>query len=277
MSTAEARSRRRWLGPVSGRVLAVGLLALLVLPVVALALASSPDELAAGMRHRLFLPALALSARTTVVSLAIVVVTGTPLAWWLATARPRRARLVEVMVDLPIVIPPAVVGVGLLEAWGRHGLAGPLLEGLGVTIPFTTTAVIIAQVVVSGPFYVQAATTAFRKVDPDLMVVARTLGASPTAALWRVAIPVALPGLVGGAALAWARAIGEFGATLLFAGNRTGATQTMPLAVYTALESDVRAALALALVLAAAAIVLLLALRLGPSLFSRREDATGRP
>ncbi len=246
------------------RALALVLLGLLVLPIVVLAGSSSPTELAAGMQHRTFLPALALSARTTVLSLGIVVLTGTPLAWWLAVTRTRRARIVEVAIDLPIVIPPAVIGVALLETWGRHGLAGPGLDALGISIPFTTTAVVIAQVVVSAPFYVQAATTAFRSVDPEMMAVARTLGATPGAAFARIAIPVALPGLLGGAALSWARAIGEFGATLLFAGNREGVTQTMPLAIYTALESDVRAALAISLVLAAIAVVLLLALRVGP-------------
>jgi molybdate transport system permease protein len=131
----------------------------------------------------------------------------------------------------------------------------------------------MAQVVVSAPFYVQAGTSAFRRIDTDLLVVARTLGATSSQAFLRVAVPLALPGLVGGGALAWARSLGEFGATLLFAGNLSGSTRTMPLAIYTALESDVRAALALSLVLAAMAVVVLVALRAGPSAWASRRRA----
>ncbi len=247
------------------------LLTLLVLPVIALALSSGPADIAAGLSHRLFLPALALTVRTTLLSLAVVVATGTPLAWWLATSERRRARVVEMLVDLPVVIPPAVVGIALLTTFGRRGLLGPVLEAVGVNVPFTTTAVVLAQVVVSAPFYVQSASTAFRKVDLDLLLVARTLGASPTGAFVRVALPIALPGLLAGAALSWARAIGEFGATLLFAGNLPGVTQTMPLAIYGALEVDVRVAIALSLVLAAIAVLLLFVLRVVPRVLLRRR------
>ena len=266
-----APNRARPWSVVPTRLLAVGLLLLLLLPLLVLLSSSTPTDLSAGLSHPLFWPALKLSAETTIVSLLVVLVTGTPLAWWIAASRGRSARAVEMLVDLPIVIPPAVVGVALLQTYGRSGVLGPSLDVLGISIPFTTTAVIVAQVVVSSPFYVQSAATAFRKVDPDLMTVARTLGASPTQAFFRVAIPVALPGLLGGAALSWARSIGEFGATLLFAGNLPGTTQTMPLAIYTALESDVRAALAISLVLAAIAVVVLLGLRLGPRLLLRRR------
>jgi len=244
------------------------MLALLVLPLLALAVASSPAELATGVRSPLFGPALWLSARSTALSLAIVVLTGTPLAWWLAFAPGRGARIAEALVDLPIVVPPAVVGVALLETFGRRGLLGGVLTALGIQVPFTTLAVVLAQVVVSAPFYVQAAGAAFRRVDPDLLLVARTLGHPPRATFLRVAVPIALPGLVGGAALAWARALGEFGATLLFAGNLPGTTQTMPLAIYMALESDVRVAVALSLVLAAVSVLLLFVLRAAPKLWA---------
>ncbi len=256
-----------------GQALSLALLGLLLLPIAALLLSSSPADVSAGMAHRLFWPALALTMRTTLISLALIILTGTPLAWWLATTTSRRARVVEIVVDIPIVIPPAVIGVALLQALGRRGLLGPLLEQLGIVIPFTSAAVVIAQIVVAAPFYVQAAATAFRKVDADLLLTARTLGASPASAFLQLAVPIALPGLSAGAALAWARSLGEFGATLLFAGNLTGTTQTMPLAIYTALESDVRAALAIALVLAGVAVVLLFGLRVGPGLWSRwRRD-----
>jgi molybdate transport system permease protein len=250
---------------------AAPILALLVLPLVSLVVASSPSDLAAGMRSPLFGPALWLSARTTAVSLALVLVGGTPLAWWLASGSGRATRVVEAMIDLPIVIPPAVVGIALLETFGRSGLFGPMLVAFGIQIPFTTAAVVLAQVVVSAPFYVQAAAAAFRRVDTDLLIVARTLGQTQRGAFLRVAVPIALPGLIGGAALAWARALGEFGATLLFAGNLPGTTQTMPLAIYVALESDVRVAVALSLVLAATSVFLLLALRLAPSFVARLQ------
>jgi molybdate transport system permease protein len=198
----------------------------------------------------------------------VTVLTGTPLAWWLATSSSRTARAVEVVVDLPIVIPPAVIGVALLQTFGRRGLLGPPLDALGVGVPFTERAVLLAQVVVSAPFFVQAAANAFRKVDLDILIVARTLGASPTRAFFRIAIPIARPGLVVGASLAWARALGEFGATLLFAGNLPGRTQTMPLAILSALESDVRVAIVFSLVLAALGTILLIGLRLAPSVWA---------
>ncbi|HSH75576.1 MAG TPA: ABC transporter permease [Longimicrobiales bacterium] len=249
-------------------VLAVPILGLMVVPLVALALASSPADLATGLADPLFGPALWLSARTTTLSLGVVVGAGTPLAWWLAAAPTKRTRWVELLVDLPIVIPPAVVGVALLQTFGRSGVFGPILEAVGWQVPFTSTAVVLAQVVVSAPFYVQAAAAAFRRVDPDLLIVGRTLGQSPRGAFLRIAVPLALPGLVGGAALAWARALGEFGATLLFAGNMPGTTQTMPLAIYAALESEVGVAVALSLVLAAVSVLLLFALRAAPAAWS---------
>jgi molybdate transport system permease protein len=254
---------------VSAQLLSLLLLTLLGLPIVALLLSSSPSELLAGVRHRLFSSALLLSLITSLISLGIIIGLGTPLAWWIATSRSGRGRLVEVIVDLPVVLPPAVVGVALLVTFGRSGLVGSWLSAIGLNLSFSTAAVVLAQVVVASPFYVQVAANAFRKVDLDLLIVARTLGASPRQAFLTVAVPIALPGLLGGAALAWARALGEFGATLLFAGNLPGVTQTMPLAIYAALESDVRAALAIALVLAAVAFLLLLALRLGPDAVKR--------
>ena len=255
-------------------LLAILLLAFMAMPIIALASASSLSELWAATRDPLFAPALWLSLRTTLVTLLIVVVTGTPLAWWLATGRTRLTRVVEVLVVVPIMLPPAVVGVALLEAFGRQGLLGPALHAAGIQVPFTTAAVVAAQVLVSAPFYVESAAIAFRRVDIDLMLVARTLGASPAAAFLRVAVPVAATGLLAGAALAYARSIGEFGATLLFAGNLPGTTQTMPLAIYAALESDVRVAIAIALVLAAVAVALLFAVRIAPATLSARSLLT---
>lgn len=248
-------------GVAFGALLAAALVGVLLLPIVALALSATPAQIGAGLADPSFGPALWLSLRTTLVALAIILLAGTPLAWWLATSRSRLASVLSVLVDLPIVIPPAVVGVALLQTFGRQGLLGPTLESLGLTVPFTPTAVVLAQVVVSAPFYVQAATSAFGAIDADLRIVARSLGASPTATFLRVALPMAAPGLIGGASLAWARALGEFGATLLFAGNMSGRTQTLPLAIFTALEQDVQLAVVFSLVLVAVGALLLVGLR----------------
>jgi molybdate transport system permease protein len=237
------------------------LVALLVVPIVALVVTASPGELAAGLRHPVALPALVLSLATTALSLAVVVALGTPLAWWLAGAKGRAGHAIETLVALPVVVPPAVAGIALLLTFGRRGLLGPALAAAGLSVSFSTTAVVLAQVFVSAPFYVQGATAAFRALEPSFLVVARSLGASPARVLFLVALPLARGGLVAGAAMAWARALGEFGATLMFAGNLTGRTQTLPLAIYTALESDMRAAQALSLLLVVIAFGLLLLLR----------------
>jgi molybdate transport system permease protein len=276
MARARAASPER-VRAAAPRVLAAGgallLLATLLIPMLGLLLSASPAELWAGLKHPAVAPALWLSARTSFLALALVTLLGTPLAYWLAKTRSAAAELVSLAIDLPIVVPPAVVGIALLFSFGQRGLFGPALAALGWHIPFSSSAVVLAQIVVSAPFYLQSAATAFRKVDVDSMIVARTLGASAPMAFARVAVPIALPGLLSGAALCWARSLGEFGATLVFAGSLSGVTQTMPLAIYSTLESDVRAALALSVLLAAVAIALLFTLRIGPRWFLAR----GRP
>jgi molybdate transport system permease protein len=252
------------------------LVAFVTVPILALLVSTSPDDLMRALRHPMMASSLWLSVRTTLITLALVVITGTPLSWWLARARRPWARTIETLVELPIVIPPAVVGVALLQAYGRQGLVGPWLADIGVTLPFTTGAVIAAQIVVAAPFYIQLVTAGFRKVDDDLLLVAETLGASPGTAFLRVAVPTTLPAMMAGAALCWARALGEFGATLFFAGNLMGRTQTMPLAIYSALEADLGLARALALVLGGTAFAVLLVLRLSP-LLTRWKSDEGQP
>jgi molybdate transport system permease protein len=233
----------------------------LALPVIGLAASVSWSDFVASLAHPLVEQALRLSLLTTSTSLAIVVLLGMPLAWSLARARGRFTRLLEIVVELPIVIPPAVAGVALLMAFGRRGLLAGWLYPHGWSVAFTTSAVIMAEVFVSAPFFVQAASSAFRRIDDDLLVVARSFGASPLRVFFRIAVPLARPGLVAGAIMSWARSLGEFGATLMFAGNLQGETQTLPLAIYTALESDLRVARALALLLMLVAFVLLLGVR----------------
>ncbi len=245
--------------------------AFLALPLAALLLTASPRELLEGLQAELVGPALLLSLGTTVCSVAIVIALGTPLAWWLARSRGRLARAAEVVAQLPIVVPPAVGGLALLLTFGRRGLLGAPLEVLGLQLSFTTAAVVLAEVFVCAPFYIQSAAAAFRALDPGYLHVARTLGASPGRVFFRVALPLAAPGLVSGAALAWARALGEFGATLMFAGNMTGRTQTLPLAIYTALEVDVREAQAIAVLLVGAAVALLAVVR-GAQAWAQRSS-----
>jgi molybdate transport system permease protein len=237
------------------------LVLLLLLPLLALALTSGPLQLIAGLRHPLVWPAMRISLLTTTCCLVVVILLGTPLAWFMARGERRWLRSLETLAQLPVVVPPAVAGVAMLLAFGRRGLLGGVFERLGVPVAFTTAAVVLAQIFVSAPFYLQGATLAFREIDGRLLLVARTLGARPSRVFFRVAVPICAPGLAAGAAMTWARALGEFGATLMFAGNLTGRTQTLPLAIYTALEDDLRAAQALSLVLVLVALALLLGVR----------------
>jgi molybdate transport system permease protein len=245
-----------------GLLLALGtlLVLFLALPFVGLVTTTSLSDFVAGLGHPLVWPALRLSLLTTSASLVVVVAFGTPLAWLFARRRGRFVRTLETATQLPVVIPPAVAGVALLLAFGRRGLVADLYPN-GWSMAFTTAAVVMAEVFVSAPFFVQAATSAFRRIDGDLLLVARSFGASPLRLFLRLGLPLAAPGLVAGAAMSWARALGEFGATLMFAGNLTAKTQTLPLAIYTALESDLRAAQALSLVLVAVAFGLLVGVR----------------
>ena len=236
--------------------------ALLVLPLVGLTAHTSPTELLAALAQPSTRAALALTAVTSTVAVLGVIVGGTPLAWWLSRAEGRRAAVVQLLVELPVVLPPAVLGVALLETFGRQGLLGPALGEVGVSLPFTSVAVVLAQGLVAAPLYVLTASAAFRAVDDDLVVVARTLGASPARAWLTVALPTAGAGLAAGVGLAWARALGEFGATLIFAGNLPGRTQTLTLAIFQALEGDLGQARAISLLLVAVAVVLLGVLRL---------------
>ncbi|MCO5176115.1 MAG: ABC transporter permease [Thermomicrobiales bacterium] len=229
----------------------VALIVFLALPLVAIFIRGIPaGALTAALDNEVVRQALTLSVVTTCISLALVLVLGTPVAYLLARYRFRGHQLLDTLVDLPMVLPPAVAGVALLMAFGRRGVLGPFLSDIGIEIPFTTLAVVIAQTFVAVPFYVRSARAGFESIDPGLEEVAGTLGASRMTIFRTVTIPLALPALLGGAVMAWARALGEFGATLMFAGNFAGRTQTMPLAIYQTLESGkLDSALALSIIL----------------------------
>jgi molybdate transport system permease protein len=209
--------------------------------------------------------ALILSLWTSTLTVAIAIAFGTPAAYILARFRFPGSRVVDALVDLPIVLPPTVAGVALLTAFGRRGLVGePLASWTGVTLGLTTAAVVMAQLLVAAPFYVRAARSGFESVDPQVEQIAYTLGASRLRTFFRVTLPQAWPPLMAGIALAWARAMGELGATLIFAGNFAGKTQTMPLAIIQAFEGGplgLAGAVAMSLILLAAALVVLVFVR----------------
>lgn len=195
-------------------------------------------------------------------ALAIIILVGTPAAYLLATRRFRGRAVAITLIELPLVLPPAVAGVGLLVALGPDGILGGLVSDLGIGLVFETAGVVVALTFVASPFYVRQAQSAFEALDPAWLEASRTLGASPARAFATVAVPVAVPGLVTGAALAWGRALGEFGATLVFAGSFQGITQTAPLAIVQLFGSDLDGALALSAVLVAFSAALLATVKL---------------
>jgi molybdate transport system permease protein len=242
-------------------------LCFLTLPVVAIFADTGPARLVASLDDAAALDALRLSLQTSTTALAVIVVVGTPAAWLLATREFRGRAVVVTLVELPLVLPPAVAGIGLLAALGPRGLLGGTLESAGVRLVLQTAGVVVALTFVAAPFYLRQAQAAFAAVEPTWLDASRTLGAGEAATFWRVAIPSAMPGLVAGVALAWGRALGEFGATLMFAGSFRGVTQTVPLAIYERFATDFTGALALSAVLVAVSAALLLAVKLviGPA------------
>ncbi|MFJ2725769.1 ABC transporter permease [Streptomyces collinus] len=256
--------RRRRARGVPLPLLVPGLVALtfLLLPLVALLVrapwSSLPDQLTSAEVWQ----ALQLSLVSATAATALCVVLGVPLAWLLARTDFPGRRLVRALVTLPLVLPPVVGGVALLLALGRNGVAGEWLDSwFGITLPFTTAGVVVAEAFVAMPFLVISVEGTLRAADPRFEEAATTLGASRFTAFRRVTLPLIAPGIAAGAVLAWARALGEFGATITFAGNFPGRTQTMPLAVYLALQNDPEAAIALSLVLLAVSIAVLAGLR----------------
>ncbi|MGZ4174438.1 MAG: ABC transporter permease [Solirubrobacteraceae bacterium] len=256
------RARRPgWFGLVLGGAIAVAL-AFLVLPVVAIFAQVSPARLVSSLSDPVATDALKLSLETTSTAIAIIVVVGTPAAYLLATRSFRGHAAVVTLVELPLVLPPAVAGIALLAAFGPAGLLGGALDKAHIQLVLQTAGVVVALVFVAAPFYLRQAQTAFAAVDRTWLEASRTLGANEARTFARVVIPAARPGLLAGLALAWGRALGEFGATLIFAGSFRGITQTTPLAIYDQFSSDLTAALALSAVLVIVSAALLLSVKL---------------
>ncbi len=238
------------------------ILFLLVAPLATLLWRAAPAWAAGTWHTPTVLSALRLSLLTSLLTVIISTALGTPIAYVLARHRFKGAALIDILIDLPLVLPPAVAGVALLVAFGRNGAVGQYLAQVGIELPFTIAAVVIAQTFVSAPFYIRAAKAGFGGVDLRLEQISATLGESSLGTFWRVTLPLARSALIGGAIMTWARSLGEFGATILFAGNFSGRTQTMPLAIYSALQSDLNVALALAAILLGTSFMLLVLLRL---------------
>jgi molybdate transport system permease protein len=239
--------------------LASGLtLAFLALPILAIFVHVPPGQLLDQLSNPVVTDALLVSLKTTVIAQVLILLFGTPTAYLLASRRFPGRSLCVTLVELPLVLPPAVAGIGLLAAFGRFGLLGSTLSAFGITIPFTQTAVTIAVAFVASPLYIRQAIAAFEAIDPNLVGASRTLGAGPTRTFFRVTLPLSKGGLAAGEALAFARGLGEFGATIMFAGSLEKVTQTLPLAIYAQFEVnfDVTLAISALLVLISAALLI---------------------
>ncbi len=273
----ERRARRAApKGDLAASGLAVVALSLLAgfisLPLLSLLLWTFTGSAWEAMLSPVALQALWLSAKTTAVATLITVVVGTPAAYLLARTDFRGKRALDTLIDIPAVLPPSAAGLALLLAFGQLGLLGGSLQAFGVTLSFTTAAVVIAQLFVASHFYVRQATTGFATVAREVEEAALVDGAGRLGAVCRVSVPLAFPALMAGAVTAWARALGEFGATIIFAGNIEGVTQTMPLAIYAAFEQDLDAAVALSVMVLGFAFAVILTARRLTRAATVRED-----
>ncbi|HKG35897.1 MAG TPA: ABC transporter permease [Solirubrobacterales bacterium] len=237
-------------------------LCFLTFPVVAVFADTGVGNLLDALGEEDAREALWLSLRTSLAAIAIIVLVGTPAAWFLATRDFRGRAAVLTLIELPLVMPPAIAGIGLLAAFGPNGILGGALEDAGIRLVLETAGVIVALVFVAAPFFLRQAQATFSDLDPEVVEASRTLGAGEARTFIAVAVPAARGGLTAGLALAWGRALGEFGATLMFAGSFPGITQTAPLAIFAEFNEDFTAALALSAVLIAVSAALLLTVKL---------------
>jgi molybdate transport system permease protein len=238
-------------------------LAFLALPIVAIFVHTTPGHLLDQLSNDTVRDAFLVSLKTSLIAQALIVLVGTPTAYLLATRRFPGHSAAVTLVELPLVLPPAVAGIGLLAAFGRVGLLGSTFDALGFSLPFTQAAVAIAVAYVASPLYIRQAIAAFEATDPNLAAASRTLGVGATRTFLRIVLPLARGGLIAGLALTFARGLGEFGATIMFAGSLQRVTQTLPLAIYAEFDRNFDATLAMSGVLVLLSIVLLLGLRIG--------------
>jgi molybdate transport system permease protein len=262
---ADVSPRDRHWGDSLASGLAVAALALLAgftsLPILSLVVWTVDKEAWRAMVSPVAVDALLLSIRTTATTMAILVVVGTPAAYVLGRVNFRGNRVINTLIDIPVVLPPSAAGIALLLTFGRLGLVGRYLDAFGVTLTFTTAAVVMAEIFVAAPFYVRQAATGFGAVDRAVEEAALVDGAGRSTVFFRVTVPLAFPALVSGALTAWARALGEFGATIIFAGSFRGITQTIPLAIFAEFQSDFDAAVALSVLVLGFAFVVILAVK----------------
>ena len=242
-------------------IFSLPLIAFLVLPLVALLLRLSPSALLTHLFQPQVAQAIALSMATTSITLLTTLAIGTPVGYLLGRKEFRGRQLLDTLMDLPMVLPPAVAGIALLLAFGRRGLFGQYFDDMGIHIAFTQSAVVLAQLFVAAPFYVKAAATGFEAIDEEILQAAALDGANGWQIFQLITLPLARTALLGGAVMTWARALGEFGATIIFAGNFPGRTQTMPLAIYLGFELDLNIALTLSVILLAASFLVLLVVK----------------
>ena len=256
-------NRHHWFGAAAFLALVVTML-FLITPIVAILTNTSPRTLIDALGESANREALWLSLKTTTAAMVIIIVVGTPAAYFLALRSFRGRSVVLTLIELPLVMPPTVAGIALLAAFGPAGLFGQVIEDAGVELVFQTAGVVVALVFVASPFYLRQAIAAFAAIDPELIDTSRTLGSGPLKTFLRIAIPVARPSLASGVALAWGRAIGEFGATLLFAGSLVAVTQTAPLAIFSRFSdpNGFNQAIALSVVLIIVSAALLMAVKL---------------
>ena len=245
-------SERLW------RLASLPLLLFFAIPIIALFLRISPLDWWQSLHEESLLNAVRVSLTSSLISLAVIVITGTPLAYLISRPRFRFKNIIDTIVDLPTVLPPSVAGVALLITLGRQGLLGQWLSVLGIQLPFTLTAVIIAQVFIAAPFFVRSAAVGFSAVDDEIVQAAQLDGANRFELMRYIYLPLAQTAVISGGVMSWSRALGEFGATILFAGNFPGRTQTMPMAIYLGFEVDLNLALTLSVILVSISFIALL-------------------
>ncbi len=256
-----ARSKQLWFTLLVSAATA-STLAFIFIPVLAIFVNTGVGRLISSLGDHESTDALRLSLETTAIASGVILLVGTPAAYALATRSFRGKTVVVTLIELPLVLPPAVAGIALLAAFGPDGILGGAIKHAHITLVFQTAGVVVAQIFVASPFYLRTAQTAFGAVERSLLETSRTLGSSEAGAFARVAVPVAVPGLAAGLALAWGRALGEFGATLMFAGSLQGVTQTVPLAIYNEFATNFPAALALSAILVIVSAAVLIAVKL---------------